>query len=116
MLTRVPSVSLHTLVTAVLIQAESGGRLAEILDKVADVIRGRFRLQRKLKSLSAEGRMSAWVLGMVPFVLAGMMMVVAPDYLPVLLESPLGWKIIGSSFVMMIIGIFWIRKIIRIRV
>lgn len=115
-LTRVPSVSLHTLVTAVLIQSESGGRLAEILDKVAEVIRGRFRLQRKLKTLSAEGRMSAWVLGLVPFVLAGMMMIVAPDYLPVLLEDPLGIKIILTSFALMVIGIFWIRKIIRIRV
>ena len=115
-LTRVPSVSLHTLVTAVLIQSESGGRLAEILDKVAEVIRGRFRLQRKLKTLSAEGRMSAWVLGLVPFVLAGMMLIVAPDYLPVLLEDPLGIKIILTSFALMIVGIFWIRKIIRIRV
>lgn len=113
---RIPSLSLHTTVTAVLIQHESGGRLAEILEKVAGVIRSRFKLQRKLKTLSAEGRMSAWVLGLVPFVLAGMMMVIAPNYLPVLLKNPTGLKIIGASFFMMCVGIFWIRKVIRIEV
>ncbi len=115
-LTRVPSVSLHTLITAVLIQHESGGRLAEILQKVAVVIRGRFKLQRKLKTLSAEGRMSAWILALIPFVLSAMMMIVAPDYLPVLLSDPIGLKLIGGAFALMCIGVFWIRKVIRIQV
>lgn len=116
MLVRIPSMSLHTLITAVLIQRESGGALAEILEKVAAVIRGRFKLQRKLKTLSAEGRMSAWILAMIPFVLAFVMMVISPDYLPMLLSEPIGKQLIVAAFFMMIIGVFWIRKVIRIEV
>lgn len=116
LLERVPSVSLQTLVTAVLIQQESGGALAEILEKVADVIRGRFRLQRKLKSLSAEGRMSAWVLTMIPFGLAGMLMVVSPDYLPILFSDELGRKIIACGVALLCIGALWIKYIINIKV
>jgi len=116
LLERVPSVSLQTLITAVLIQQESGGALAEIIEKVADVIRGRFRLQRKLKSLSAEGRMSAWVLTLIPFGLAGMLMVVSPDYLPVLIADELGRKIIALGFALIITGALWIKYIINIKV
>ncbi len=113
---RIPSVSLHTLVTAVLIQQESGGALAEILEKVAEVIRGRFRLQRKLKTLSAEGRMSAWVLTLLPFGLAGMLMVVSPDYLPILLTDSTGQKIIAAGVGMLCLGVVWIKFIINIKV
>jgi len=116
MLIRMPSMSLHTLITAVIIQTETGGALAEIIENVADVIRGRFKLQRKIKSLSAEGRMSAWVLASVPFALALLLMVVSPDYLPVLLSEPLGRKLILIAFALMIVGAFWMRKIIRIEV
>lgn len=116
MLVRIPSMSLHTLVTAVLIQRESGGALAEILDKVAGVIRGRFKLQRKLKTLSAEGRMSAWILAMIPFALALVMTIINPNYLPILLEEPTGKKLIMAAFFLMIVGVYWIRKVIRIEV
>ncbi len=116
LLERVPSVGLQTLVTAVLIQQESGGALAEIIEKVADVIRGRFRLKRKLKSLSAEGRMSAWVLTLIPFVLAGMLMVVSPDYLPILIADELGRKIIATGLTMIVVGALWIKFIINIKV
>lgn len=116
LMVRVPSVGLHTLITAVLIQQESGGALAEILEKVADVIRGRFRIQRKLKTLSAEGRMSAWVLTLLPFSLAGMLMIVAPDYLPVLLTDSMGQKIIASGIGMLCLGVLWIKVIINIKV
>ena len=115
-LTRVPSMSLHTLVTAVLIQSESGGALAEILAKVAEVIRGRFKLQRKIKTLSAEGRMSAWILAMIPFILAAVLTVGSPDYLPVLLQDELGKKLILIAFGLMVVGVFWIRNVIRIEV
>ncbi len=115
-LERVPSVSLQTLITAVLIQQESGGALAEILEKVADVLRGRFKLQRKLRSLSAEGRMSAWVLTSIPFALAGLLMVVSPDYLPVLLTDPLGQKLLAIGFGLLAIGAIWIKYIINIKV
>ena len=116
MLIRMPSMSLHTLITAVIIQTETGGALAEIIENVADVIRGRFKLQRKIKSLSAEGRMSAWVLALIPFALALLLMVASPDYLPVLLTEPLGRKLILIAFGLMIVGSLWMRKIIRIEV
>lgn len=115
-LSRLPSMSLHTVLTAVLIQAESGGALAEILDKVASVIRARFRLQRKLRTLSAEGRMSAWILSMIPFALAAIMMVVAPDYLPLLIGDPFGRQLVLGAFAALLVGILWIRSIIRIEV
>lgn len=116
LLVRIPSMSLHSFVTAVLIQSETGGGLAEILENVSDVIRSRFKLQRKIKTLSAEGRMSAWILAMVPFVLAGFISISSPDYLPVLFNDPLGQKIILGAFVMLILGILWIRRIIRFEV
>ncbi len=113
---RVPSVSLHTLITAVLIQQESGGALAEILEKVALVIRGRFKLQRKLRTLSAEGRMSAWVLSLIPFVLAGMLMVVSPNYLTALIEDEAGQQLIAIAFGLLCVGVLWIKFIINIKV
>lgn len=116
LLERVPSMSFMTVVTAVVIQRETGGNMAEILDKIAAVVRGRFRLQRRVRTLSAEGRMSAWILVLIPFVLAGAMFVTQPDYLPGLTKDSLGrWLILGAS-VNMVFGILWIRKIIRIQV
>ena len=73
MLLRVPSTNLMALVTAVLIQKETGGNLAEIFDRISQVIRSRFRFGRKVRTLSAEGRLSAWILGLVPLVLFGLM-------------------------------------------
>lgn len=116
LLGRIPTVSVMALVTAVLVQKESGGNLAEILNRISDVIRGRFRLQRKVRTLSAEGRMSAWVLAMVPLMLFAVLMASSPDYLPVLLEDMRGQKMIVGSIVSASIGILWIRRILRIEV
>jgi len=116
LLARVPSVTVMALVTSILVQKETGGNLAEILDQIAKVIRGRFRFQRRVRTLSAEGRMSAWVLGLVPLILFGAMMIINPDYLPLLLEDPLGQQLAIFAFVWGAIGIFFIRHIIRIEV
>jgi len=116
LLQRVPSLTVMALVTAVLVQKETGGNLAEILDQISNVVRGRFRFFRKVRTLSAEGRLSAWILAMVPFVLFVVITVTTPEYLPVLLESPAGVKMIIVGFVMGVVGIFWIRRIIRIDV
>lgn len=112
----IPSLSLMTMVTAVLIQRETGGNIAEILDKISAVVRGRFRFQRKIRTLSAEGRMSAWVLTLMPFLLAVALSLTSPDYLPMLVKDPAGRKLIVGAFVMITIGTYWMRKIIRIRV
>jgi tight adherence protein B len=116
LLKRVPSVSLLALVTAVLVQRETGGNLAEILDKIASVVRGRFRFQRRIKTISAEGRMSAWVLALVPFVLAFALWLSTPDYLPMLVKDPLGRKLVMGTFTLVLLGILWMRRIIRIQV
>jgi len=116
LLQRMPSVAVMALVTAVLVQKETGGNLAEILEQSSKVIRERFRFNRRVRTLSAEGRLSAWILAMVPFVLFIVISVTTPDYLPVLLDDPVGRKLIAFGFGMGVVGLFWIRRIIRVSV
>jgi tight adherence protein B len=116
LLARVPSVALTGFITAVLLQRETGGNLAEILEQISAVIRGRYRFQRRVKTLSAEGRTSAWVLISVPVVLAGLLQLTSPDYLPVLLKSDTGQKLLLGTSVMLCVGVLWMRQIIRIKV
>jgi tight adherence protein B len=116
LLSRIPTVTVMALVTAVLVQKESGGNLAEILERISAVIRGRFKLYRKIKTLSAEGRMSAWVLAMVPLGLFVILMITTPDYLPTLVNDERGVKMIFASIISASVGIFWIRRILRIEV
>jgi tight adherence protein B len=114
MLVRVPSSNLMAVVTAVLIQKETGGNLAEIFERIAQVIRSRFRFGRRVRTLSAEGRLSAWILTLVPIVLFGVLWITTPDYLPPLLDSPTGQKMLVFAVVMMVVAVYWMRKIIRI--
>jgi tight adherence protein B len=116
LLARVPSVTVMAFVTAVLVQKETGGNLAEILDQISTVLRGRFRFQRRVRTLSAEGRMSAWVLGMVPLILFGAMAILNPDYLPLLFEEEIGRQLALFALIWGGIGIYLIRRIIRIEV
>jgi tight adherence protein B len=116
LLERMPSMTVMMLVTTVLIHRETGGNLTEVLDRLSSLIRGRFRFHRKVKTLSAEGRMSGWILVSMPFVLATAIVLSSPTYLPLLFKEPLGQKLVVGAFVVMLIGIFWIRKIIRIQV
>ena len=116
LLSRVPSVTVMALVTSILVQKETGGNLSEILEKISAVIRGRFRFQRKVQTYSAEGRMSAWVLALVPLTLFVALWLTSPDYLSGLLEDPRGRNMIAYGGVSGVVGIFWIRKILRIEV
>lgn len=116
LLTRVPSLSLTAVVTAVFVQRETGGNLAEVLDKIAAVVRGRFRLHRRVRTLSAEGRLSAWVLCLVPFALAAVVSITTPTYLPMLLDDPIGKQMFAFAAVAMVVGIFWVSRVIRIRI
>jgi len=116
LLGRVPNVTIMAFVTAILVQKETGGNLAEILNQIANVVRGRFRFQRRVRTLSAEGRMSAWVLALVPLILFGAMAVTNPDYLPLLFDEPIGRQLAVGAFIWGGIGIYWINRIIRIEV
>jgi tight adherence protein B len=116
LLARVPSVTMMALVTAILVQKETGGNLAEILEQIAKVVRSRFRFYRRVRTLSAEGRLSAWILVLIPLVLFAVMWFLTPDYLPVLLKEPLGRKLLMVSGGLTVIGVLWVRRIIRIEV
>ncbi|MGR2738938.1 type II secretion system F family protein [Billgrantia sp. Q4P2] len=116
LLRRVQSVTVMIFVTSVLIQKETGGNLAELLDNLAAVVRDRFRFQRKVRTLSAEGRMAGWILSLLPFTLGGILMLVNPEFIPMLTEDPLGRQLVVVAFVMVIIGILWLRKIVRVEV
>ncbi|MDQ0141787.1 type II secretion system F family protein [Cupriavidus necator] len=113
---RVPINDLRYFVIAVLIQRESGGNLAEILDTIGNLVRDRLKLFDKIRVLSAEGRLSAWILGLLPFCTAGLILVVNPDFMRVLWEDPMGLKMVSGALVSMFMGVLWMRKIIRIRV
>lgn len=116
LLERVPSVSVMAFVTAVLVQKETGGNLAETVERITAVIRGRFKLQRQVKTLSAEGRLSAWVMMLVPLALFVVMWFTTPGYLPMLLNNPWGPDLIMAACVLETLGAIWMRRIIRIQV
>lgn len=113
---RVPVPDLRYFVMAVLIQRETGGNLAELLDNLARLIRERFKLLGKVRVLAAEGKLSAWILTALPFCVAGAVQVLNPKYLSVLFTDPMGIRMVIGALVMMAIGIFAMWRIIEIRV
>lgn len=113
---RIPLTDLRYLVIAVVIQRESGGNLAEILGNISHIIRERLKLLGKVRVLSAEGRMSAWVLGLMPFCVMAFMTAVNPVYVSVLWTDPAGIKMLWYGAGMILIGVLWIRRLIHIRV
>jgi tight adherence protein B len=116
MAVRIPLTDLRYLVIAILIQRETGGNLAEILSNISHIIRGRLRLAAQVRVLSAEGRMSAWILGLLPFAVGAMLVLVNRAYVMVLWTDPQGVKLIQIALVMIVIGVIWLRKVIRIRI
>jgi len=114
--TRVPSTDLRYFVIAVLIQRETGGNLAELLGSISAIIRDRIKLLGQVRVLSAEGKMSAWVLSLLPFGAALMIQLTNPKFLEVLYTDPFGRKMLAVAGVMMLFGVLVMRKIIRIRV
>jgi tight adherence protein B len=114
--TRVPSTDLRYFVIAVTIQRETGGNLAELLDNISSIIRERAKLLGQVRVLSAEGRMSAWVLGLLPFGAAAMIQLTNPAFLEVLFTDSGGRKMLMFAGVLMVLGLFMMRRIIRIRV
>lgn len=113
---RIPLTDLRYLVIAVLVQRESGGNLAEVLVSIARIIRSRLKLLGQVRVLSAEGRMSAWVLGLMPVVMTGVMALVNPQYIRLLWTDPSGIKLLWYAAGMVALGVVWMRNVIRIRI
>ena len=113
---RVGSADFRWAVLAVNIQREVGGNLAEILDNVSDTLRERAMMRRQIKVLTAEGRLSAWVLALMPFALALYMFAVNPEYISLLFTSQIGLIMLGVGGVLLVLGILWMRKIVDIDV
>ena len=113
---RVPIQDVRIIVTAILVQKESGGNLAEVLDKVAAVIRDRFRLKRQIRVHTAQGRLTGWILACLPPVLGTGLYFMKPEYMSVLWKTPMGLKMLYGATVMTVIGALIIRKIVRVRV
>ena len=116
MIERVPSVSLIAMVAAILIQRETGGNLSEVFAKINSVVRGRFKLQRRVKTLSAEGRISAWVLALMPFVMFGALHLLNPNFYKPIFEHPNGAVFFYILFTLELLGALWVRKIVNIDV
>ena len=113
---RIPLVDVKFFTVAVLLQREAGGNLAEILDKLAVVIRERFKIMRQVKVYTAQGRMSMIILLMLPFALAGMISYFSPSSMLLLITDPIGQKLIGVGLGMLTLGFIVIRKIVTVRV
>ncbi len=113
---RVQSNDLSFFVTSLMIQHETGGNLSELLDGLANTIRERFKLRGKVRTLSSEGRASAWILGCMPFALAAIISVLNPQYMSLLWTTPQGKNLIYTCLGLMTFGVIVINKIIRIKV
>ena len=113
---RVPVTDLRFFVIAVVIQRETGGNLSELLTNISAIMRDRIKLLGQVRVLSAEGRLSAWILTLLPFGSAGLIQLTNPKFLAVLYTDPGGQKLIMAALVMMALGVFAMRKIIDIRV
>lgn len=114
--TRIPSADLRYFVIAVLTQKETGGNLAELLDNLSKLIRERLKLLGTIRVLSAEGRLSAWILTILPFALVGILFLIRPAFISILWTDPMGPKMIALTGVVMAVGMFWMWRIIKIRV
>jgi tight adherence protein B len=116
LLARIPLQDLRIVVTAILIQKESGGNLAEVLDKVAHVIRERYRLKRQVRVHTAQGRLTGWILSFLPIVLGVALYLIRPDAMSLLWRNPIGLKMLYASAALTVTGALIIRKIVNMQV
>jgi len=116
MTARVACVDLKFFVVSVILQRETGGNLAEIIESLANLIRERFKFRRKVRVLSAEGKLNALILVAIPFIMFAALLFVNPDYMQVLIHDPIGKSIALIAIVLMTIGILLIRRIIDVDV
>ncbi len=113
---RIPNLDLKFFATAIILQRQTGGDLAEILDKIGELVRDRFRIWGQVQALTGEGRLSGIVLLALPFVLFIAVYQLNPDYLMVLFDDPMGTKMLAGAIFLQIMGALCIRKIVNIKV
>lgn len=111
---RIPILDARFFVTAVLTQRETGGNLSEVLDNLASVIRDRFKVKRQVRVVTAHGRITGWILAGLPPSLAGILCIISPDHMSMLVNDPLGIKMIAVAGTMQIIGTLIIRKLVNV--
>jgi tight adherence protein B len=116
MVARVPSYDLDLVVTAVNIQLQVGGNLAQILDTIANTIRERVRNQREIAALTAEGKLSGWVCAAMPPIMCAIMTALNPEYMKPLFTDPMGWFMIGIALGLQLLGGLVIKKMLSIDV
>jgi tight adherence protein B len=113
---RIPSLDVHFFVSAVVLQKRTGGNLAEILDKLAYVIRERFKLRGRIRAISAHGRMTGLALTCIPIAVAVIMFYVNPDYMRFFMFDDVGQIMLGAAVLLQVIGYTIIKQIVKIEV
>jgi tight adherence protein B len=113
---RIDSKEIRYFVVAVLIQNETGGNLADVLRKTATLIRERQKIAGVVRVLSAEGRISAWILSVMPFLLAFLLHLINPEFVSVLWKDSMGLSMLGVSLGLMLVGVFWMSRLVQIKV
>jgi tight adherence protein B len=113
---RIPSMDVHFFVSAVLLQKRTGGNLAELLDKLAQIIRERFKLRARIRAISAQGMMSGRILSAIPIGVGALMFVVNPDYARFFIDDPAGHEMLAGALALQFLGYMIIRKIVTFEV
>lgn len=116
LVSRFDSRDLELAVTGVLIQRQVGGNLAQVLDSIASTIEKRIKARGKIRTLTAQGRVSAWVISILPFAMAGVMFGMYPDFGSIMLNNPLGIGMLAFGAVSLVLGILLVRKVVTIDV
>jgi len=114
--TRIPSMDVQFFVSAVLLQKRTGGNLAELLDKLAQIIRERFKLRARVRAVSAQGLMSGRILAAIPIAVGALMFVVNPQYARFFIDDPAGHEMVAGALGLELIGYMIIRKIVVIEI
>lgn len=111
---RVPVLDARFFVTAVLTQRETGGNLAELLDNLSGVMRERFKVRRQIRVVSAHGRLTAWILSLLPPILGAVLYLVSPQFMQPLFDDPLGLRMLTFAVGMQVLGTFIISRLVRV--
>jgi tight adherence protein B len=111
---RVPVLDARFFVTAVLTQRESGGNLAEVLDNLSSVMGDRFKVKRQIRVISAHGRLSGWILSLVPPGLAGFLFFIQPEFMRILIDDPIGLRLVFLAIGLQLTGTYIISRLVKI--